>query len=60
MPFNHGYRDPLHAMPTDAGHEFTFVGQPPEPATDGTPLLLLLNLDVSDWSLGGTRTSTCC
>ncbi|MEM6328621.1 MAG: GDSL-type esterase/lipase family protein [Planctomycetota bacterium] len=56
VPFNHGYRGPLHTLLTEAGYDFEFVGGSPEPATDGTPLLFLPNLNVADWSFGGTRT----
>ena len=56
VPYNHGYRSGLYNRLTNAGVDFTFVGQSPEAATDGTPLLFLPNLVTGDWSFGGTRT----
>lgn len=56
VPYNHGYRSGLYNRLTNAGVDFTFVGQSPEAATDGTPLLFLPRLNTGDWSFGGTRT----
>ncbi|KAA1262485.1 GDSL-like Lipase/Acylhydrolase [Rubripirellula obstinata] len=56
VPYNHGYRSGLYNRLTSAGVDFTFVGQSPEAATDGTPLLFIPKLVTGDWSFGGTRT----